>query len=86
MIVRSFRLSDYSEVTALLNEALTTSCCKETMAAFAKQLNLDSELVLVGVVENKVAGSSSERSKRQQRILLPRSGRRDHRRKGSAKR
>lgn len=56
MIVRSFRLSDYSEVTGLLAEVFSEECYRDTMEAFANQLSWDSELVMVAERNNKVVG------------------------------
>ncbi|MEB3102264.1 GNAT family N-acetyltransferase [Ferviditalea candida] len=56
MQIRSFQLSDYSSVTRLLKEVLTETCYTETMAAFAKQLSWDSELVLVAQENNTIVG------------------------------
>lgn len=56
MIVRSFQLSDYALITSLFKEVLSEECYEETMDAFAKQLSLDPELVLVATVNGLVAG------------------------------
>ncbi|MBW5445617.1 GNAT family N-acetyltransferase [Cohnella sp. CFH 77786] len=56
MQIRSFQLSDYRSVAELLNEVLSEECCEETMGAFARQLSLDSDLVLVASVEDAVIG------------------------------
>ncbi|GAV14378.1 GNAT family N-acetyltransferase [Paenibacillus sp. NAIST15-1] len=47
MNVRSFRLSDYLPATQLLKESLSDECCEKTLEAFARQLSLDGELVLI---------------------------------------
>lgn len=47
MNVRSFRLSDYLPATKLLKESLSNECCEKTLEAFARQLSLDGELVLI---------------------------------------
>lgn len=57
MIIRSFQLADSSEVTVLLNEVLSETCYKDTMSAFANQLSLDSQLVLVAVENDKIVGA-----------------------------
>ena len=62
MIVRSFRLSDYSEVTGLLAEVFSEECYRDTMEAFANQLSWDSELVMWPNETTRSSGSSSERS------------------------
>lgn len=56
MQIRSFQLSDYRPVAALLKEVLSEECCEETMDAFARQLSWDSELILVASVEGVIAG------------------------------
>lgn len=56
MQVRSFRLSDYAEVIELLSRTLSEACFDETMEAFARQLSLDSDLVLVAQVNQQIAG------------------------------
>ncbi|MFS0840496.1 GNAT family N-acetyltransferase [Paenibacillus sp. UNC499MF] len=56
MRVRSFRLSDYSLISDLLQEALSDPCYKETMQAFAKQLSWDGELVLVAEEQDELVG------------------------------
>lgn len=56
MQIRSFQLSDYQSVAELLKEALSEECCEETMGAFARQLSWDSDLILVALVEETVAG------------------------------
>jgi ribosomal protein S18 acetylase RimI-like enzyme len=56
MNVRSFQLSDCSIVTKLLGEVLSETCYTDTMDAFAKQLSLDSSLVLVAEENNQIVG------------------------------
>jgi ribosomal protein S18 acetylase RimI-like enzyme len=56
MLVRSFQLSDYVSVTELFHDVLSESCYEETMEAFARQLSWDSELVLIAVEEQQIAG------------------------------
>jgi ribosomal protein S18 acetylase RimI-like enzyme len=56
MQIRSFQLSDYQSVAELLEEALSAECCEETMAACARQLSWDSELVLVAEIDEKIVG------------------------------
>lgn len=56
MIVRSFQLSDCSRVTELLGEVLSETCYEDTMEAFARQLSLDSQLVLVAVEDEQIVG------------------------------
>ncbi|MFK7691470.1 GNAT family N-acetyltransferase [Paenibacillus sp. HJGM_3] len=56
MFVRPFQLSDHAAITSLLEEVLSEACAEETMDAFAKQLSLDSALILVAVVNEEIAG------------------------------
>lgn len=56
MYVRPFQLSDYASITSLLEEVLSEACAEETMDAFAKQLSLDSDLILVAVLNDGIAG------------------------------
>ena len=56
MIVRPFQLSDYAQTHRLLSEVLTEECYKDTIEALARQLSLDSELVLVAEKENELVG------------------------------
>jgi ribosomal protein S18 acetylase RimI-like enzyme len=56
MMVRSFQLSDCSRVTELLKDVLSETCYEDTMEAFANQLSLDSELVLVAAQNNQIVG------------------------------
>lgn len=56
MKVRSFQLSDCSSVSKLLKEVLSEGCYEETMEAFARQLSLDSDLVLLAIQNNEIAG------------------------------
>ncbi|MGG1638081.1 GNAT family N-acetyltransferase [Paenibacillus sp. FSL K6-3182] len=56
MNVRSFQLSDYRSITALLEEVLTEECYEQTMEAFARQLSWDSDLVLVAVENSEIVG------------------------------
>jgi ribosomal protein S18 acetylase RimI-like enzyme len=56
MHVRSFRLSDYAEVTQLMENSLSEPCFHETMEAFARQLSWDSSLVLAASEEGVIVG------------------------------
>lgn len=56
MYVRSFQLSDCTAVTALLGDALSEQCFTDTMDAFANQLSLDSNLVLVAERNEQIVG------------------------------
>ncbi|MBR2568543.1 MAG: GNAT family N-acetyltransferase [Paenibacillus sp.] len=51
MNVRSFRLSDYMPATELLKASLSEECCEKTLAALARQLKLEGELVVVAELE-----------------------------------
>ena len=55
MHIRPFRLSDHQAVSHLLSTVLSEECCHETMEALARQLSLDSELVLVAVDDQQRA-------------------------------
>lgn len=57
MVIRSFQLSDYVQVTQLFQEALTEDCYEQTMEAFARQLSWDSELVLVQYADGEIQGA-----------------------------
>lgn len=54
--VRSFQLSDSVAVTDLFRNVLSDECYEETMAAFARQLSWDSELILVAEEDEKLVG------------------------------
>lgn len=54
--IRSFQLSDYVEVTELLEDVLSEACYEETMKAFARQLSWDSELIMVAEEDGRVVG------------------------------
>jgi ribosomal protein S18 acetylase RimI-like enzyme len=56
MNVRSFQLSDYRPITALLEDVLSEECYEQTMEAFARQLSWDSDLVLVAVENSEIVG------------------------------
>lgn len=56
MHVRSFQLSDYADVTQLMENSLSEDCFHETMEAFARQLSWDSSLVLVAEEERQIVG------------------------------
>lgn len=56
MNVRSFQLSDYRPITALLEDVLSEECYEQTMEAFARQLSWDSDLVLVAVEHSEIVG------------------------------
>ncbi|MDF2671011.1 MAG: family acetyltransferase [Paenibacillus sp.] len=56
MYVRPFQLADYAAITSLMASVLSEACTDETLEAFAKQLSLDSDLILVAVVNEEIAG------------------------------
>jgi len=56
MVVRSFQLSDYRNVSELMESVLSEACCAETREAFARQLGWDSELILVAEIDGVIAG------------------------------
>lgn len=56
MQIRTFQLSDYRSVSELLKVALSEECCEETMSALSRQLSWDSELVLVALKDDELAG------------------------------
>lgn len=56
MIVRAFRLSDYSGVIRLMKSTLSQACYETTIEALAKQLSWDSELVLVAEHNGDITG------------------------------
>ncbi|HZG55179.1 GNAT family N-acetyltransferase [Paenibacillus sp.] len=56
MHVRSFQLSDYAEVTQLMENSLSEDCFHDTMEAFARQLSWDSSLVMVARAETLIVG------------------------------
>lgn len=56
MLVRSFHLSDYVQITELLEQVLEGNVLEDTMSALARQINWDSGLVLVAVEDGAVLG------------------------------
>lgn len=56
MYIRPFQLSDYASITSLFQDVLSEACFEETIEAFAKQLSLDPDLVLVSVMNGDIAG------------------------------
>ncbi|MNH95306.1 Acetyltransferase YpeA [compost metagenome] len=57
MRVRSFQLSDASQVMELLQVALSEECYEDTKRAFARQLSWDSELIVVTEVDGEIVGA-----------------------------
>lgn len=55
--IRSFQLSDYSQVTSLMQDVLSDECFDETMDAFANQIAWDSELVIVAEKDGEIVGA-----------------------------
>ncbi|MBP1906181.1 GNAT family N-acetyltransferase [Paenibacillus turicensis] len=56
MRIRSFQLSDASQVMELLQVALSEDCYEDTKRAFARQLSWDSELIMIADVEDEIVG------------------------------
>lgn len=56
MLVRTFQLGDYIEVSSLLEETLSGACLEETITSFARQLYLDSDLIIVAQCDDGVIG------------------------------
>jgi len=56
MCVRSFQLSDYSPVSALLEDVLCVECYDETLEALGRQLSWDGQMILVAEEEEEVVG------------------------------
>ena len=87
MIVRSFRLSDYSEVKQLLADVLSEQCYEDTMEALANQLSWDSETVMVAEQQHShevigvIIGTIDNNNGYFYRIAV----RNDHQRKGVGK-
>jgi predicted N-acetyltransferase YhbS len=54
MIVRTFQLQDYIEVSTLLENTISDSCMEKAIASFAKQLYVDSDLILIAQKNNQV--------------------------------
>ncbi|MNB75667.1 Acetyltransferase YpeA [compost metagenome] len=57
MHVRSFQLSDVSQVTELLQAALSEECFENTMEPFSRQLSWDSDLIVVAEEEDEIVGT-----------------------------
>ncbi|MEK3785297.1 MULTISPECIES: GNAT family N-acetyltransferase [Paenibacillus] len=57
MQIRSFQLSDVSQVTELMQDALSEECYTNTIGAFARQLSWDSDLIVVAEDEGKLVGA-----------------------------
>lgn len=85
MYVRPFQLSDCSTVTELLDDVLSETCFTVTMDAFANQLSLDSDLVLVaedkGEIIGVIIGTIDNSNGYYYRVAVDR----NHRRKGVGK-
>ncbi|CAM3059064.1 GNAT family N-acetyltransferase [Paenibacillus sediminis] len=56
MHVRSFQLSDVTQVTELLQVALSEECYENTMRPFARQLSWDSDLIIIAEDEDEIVG------------------------------
>lgn len=57
MHVRSFQLSDASQVTELMQISMSEKCYKETIEAFARQLYWDSDLIVVAEADGELVGT-----------------------------
>lgn len=86
MRIRPFRLSDCTAVTQLLDDVLSETCYTVTMDAFANQLSLDSDLVLVAEEKEDIIGviigTIDNNNGYYYRVAVDR----NHRRKGVGKR
>lgn len=85
MRIRTFQLSDYMSVAELLKESLSEECCEETMAALAKQLSWDSELVLIAEREDRIVGAMIGTIDRNQGFIYRIAVHPDHRGEGVAR-
>lgn len=85
MRIRTFQLSDYRSVAELLQVSLSEDCCEETMAALAKQLSWDSELVLIAEREDSVIGAMIGTIDRNQGYIYRIAVHPDHRGEGVAR-
>ncbi|GAA4722539.1 GNAT family N-acetyltransferase [Brevibacillus fulvus] len=56
MLIRSFRLGDYSAITRIWNETGLEETDSESFDALAKQLAWDSDLVMVAELDGEVVG------------------------------
>lgn len=56
MLVRTFQLGDYIEVSTLFEDNLSGACLEETIASFAKQLYIDSDLIIVAHCDDGIIG------------------------------
>ncbi|ETT54346.1 hypothetical protein BSK66_12390 [Paenibacillus odorifer] len=56
MVVRTFQLQDYMEVSTLLENNLSAVFLEKTITVFAKQLYWDSDLIVVEQKNNRIIG------------------------------
>ena len=56
MVVRTFQLQDYMEVSTLLENNLSAVFLEKTITVFAKQLYWDSDLIVVAQKNNRIIG------------------------------
>lgn len=82
MLVRSFQLSDYVQITELLEQVLDGNILDDTMGALARQINWDSGLVLVAVEEGVVLGVMIGTTQRNQGYYYRIAVRPEHQRRG----
>jgi len=82
MCVRSFQLSDYRSVVALLENVLSAECYEETMEAFARQLSWDGDMILVAEADGEVIGVVIGTIDNQQGVLYRMAVAGEHRGKG----
>lgn len=57
MKVRSFQLSDASQVTELLRVSLSEDCFENTMEPFSRQLAWDSDLIMIAEEDGEIVGA-----------------------------
>ncbi|AOZ92350.1 GNAT family N-acetyltransferase [Paenibacillus crassostreae] len=57
MHVRSFQLSDCKPVTELLQVALSEECFENTIQPFSRQLQWDSDLIMVAEEDGEIVGA-----------------------------
>jgi ribosomal protein S18 acetylase RimI-like enzyme len=83
MSVRSFQLSDFSPVIALLEDVLSAPCYEETMEAFARQLSWDGDMILVAEENDEVIGVAIGTIDNQQGVVYRVAVSSEHRGKGT---
>jgi hypothetical protein len=73
MIVRTFQLQDYIEVSTLLENTISDSCMEKAIASFAKQLYVDSDLILIAQKKSSDSGHHGDDSAKARKMLFNRS-------------